>query len=221
MPDLIIGPIHPEAHRRAVQHVDRTGVIPDPNALAGHPDGQVGRTVIVEVSGGYGRTKQVPWLGSAFHAGLVLMPDLIVGRTRPEAHRRAVQHVHRAGVIPDPDALAGHSDGQVTKAVVVKISRSQGTAKAIPGLGHTFYVGLVLVPDLIVGRIYLKSRRRAVQHVHRAGVVQCPNALAGYPDGQVVKPVIVKVAGYLGVPTRPIELRRGLCSQSTGQHQTY
>src|SRR6266487_3832292 len=68
-------------------------------------------------------------------------------------------------------------------------------SELIADLGGVPHLGAVLVPELVIWGGGLKTRGRAVQHVHCPGVRDRPHVLEWDANGQVGEPVVVEVPG--------------------------
>src|SRR6187551_2063867 len=93
----------------------------DSEILGGHPDGEVGEAVPIEIPGGQGGAEDVARFGQfPYNAREVLKPELIAHGAEAIGGP-AVDHVDCAGTRVARNGLAGHPDGEVIEAVAVEV----------------------------------------------------------------------------------------------------
>jgi hypothetical protein len=85
-------------------------------------------------------------------------------------------------------SFAGRTDSQISERVSVKVSAGKRKSKLITLLCHILDVGAVLIPDLVVREREIIRRGVEIDDVNRAGVHDCANVLARYPDSEVATP---------------------------------
>ena len=118
-----------EPCRAAVEDHDHARRLVGGQRLTGHADGEVWIAVVVEVAR---RQRARPKLSpaSASSARTSSRPNRW-SDGRAQAVRRAIQHVHAAGVPDVADAVQRRADGEIGETVAVEVGRREGTAERV------------------------------------------------------------------------------------------